>query len=320
MWQIRQPNEPQPENSVRGCLTNRSLAVVPGRLRCVWLLVALFIGLGACIDSEAQIGDNPQEIATIVKNDADSEDSTGDLSASSDAEVDSSDPVSDSPVECTPSNCGGCCNEAGKCMPGDTERACGTGGRKCVSCPSKATCQNGECIDDSPDGPLCVQGTPRECRDTGEQWSPGAIECCVEDASVCTEGDERGCDDDLDGIYWTGTVCCLKHASKCVAGTGSRCADVGVWTGSKCCVNHTGTCTSGESWECTDPNESWTGELCCIAGNPICTDGTDRACEGPDEQWTGTRCCVQNVSSCEVANKNDCRIEGKHWTGTKCCE
>lgn len=48
-------------------------------------------------------------------------------------------------VECTPSNCTGCCSDTGDCLAGDAVDACGGQGAACTSCAANQFCGGGAC-------------------------------------------------------------------------------------------------------------------------------------------------------------------------------
>lgn len=48
-------------------------------------------------------------------------------------------------VQCTASNCAGCCDASGKCVEGTSATACGLNGGACRSCASALTCNAGTC-------------------------------------------------------------------------------------------------------------------------------------------------------------------------------
>jgi hypothetical protein len=52
----------------------------------------------------------------------------------------------------------GCCS-GGICVPGNTNEACGEGGRQCAACPGECSaCQNGACVALFVNGDPCTQG------------------------------------------------------------------------------------------------------------------------------------------------------------------
>jgi hypothetical protein len=68
--------------------------------------------------------------------------------------------------------CQGCCDGAGACQPGDTEAACGIGGRACEVCASRDICDTKNL-----NGPSCVNPCSDRC----------PLRCCLRDGS-CKSG------------------------------------------------------------------------------------------------------------------------------------
>jgi hypothetical protein len=48
-------------------------------------------------------------------------------------------------VQCSASNCAGCCDQGGKCLDGTASSACGLNGGACRSCAAALTCNAGTC-------------------------------------------------------------------------------------------------------------------------------------------------------------------------------
>jgi hypothetical protein len=77
---------------------------------------------------------------------------------------------------CGPSNCPGCCDDAGVCQPGNTEAQCGEQGRACIACNPKFDL----CAPDpaNPDGQVCFS----PCDFKGCNYH-----CCLR-TGACTSG------------------------------------------------------------------------------------------------------------------------------------
>jgi C2 domain len=50
------------------------------------------------------------------------------------------------PPACDTSNCPGCCDATGACVPGDAQAACGHAGKTCSACDAATACTDGVCI------------------------------------------------------------------------------------------------------------------------------------------------------------------------------
>ena len=96
--------------------------------------------------------------------------------------------------------CAGCCTAAGVCEPGNTEAACGVGGRFCQACSSGDVCDT-----ENVNGPICVNPCSNRC----------ALRCCMR-GGICTSGLENtACGNDNSLCHdctATGEVCVLSDA------------------------------------------------------------------------------------------------------------
>lgn len=54
--------------------------------------------------------------------------------------------------QCSPKNCGGCCNASGQCVDGNSTNSCGNGGNTCSVCPGTFICSLGTCQPGSSSG------------------------------------------------------------------------------------------------------------------------------------------------------------------------
>ncbi|MCA2979961.1 MAG: hypothetical protein INH41_31585 [Myxococcaceae bacterium] len=59
-----------------------------------------------------------------------------------------------SPIgDCSPANCGGCCDARGQCQTGVTREACGSGGFRCASCGDTQRCRADATCELDPNAP-----------------------------------------------------------------------------------------------------------------------------------------------------------------------
>jgi hypothetical protein len=136
---------------------------------------------------------------------------------------------------------GGCCQTCydayNNCLAGTNNNTCGTGGIKCVNCPSsKPTCVNAVCACTG-----CVYGTTCPAGTTGSRCGINGGPCQVCTAGICqvatctagvcgtkTAPDGYGCSVSLGTGACLGGVCCTG----CVAGT--SCVDLASQTNDLC--------------------------------------------------------------------------------------
>ncbi len=86
---------------------------------------------------------------------------------------------------CQPSNCDGCCDEAGVCQRGGEQNACGELGGACQVCPANHSCSAGMCLPSAI--PRAEQGTDAGIVDSGIPCDPTTCTgCCLN--GVCTPG------------------------------------------------------------------------------------------------------------------------------------
>jgi hypothetical protein len=105
-----------------------------------------------------------------------------------------------SPSVCNANVCASGCCQNGKCMQGNTNQACGTGGNNCAVCQYPAGCANFVC-----------SSNPANCN-----TSSCGQGCCTN--GICQAGDTNG-------ACGTGGVACID------------CSKVGVCSNKKCAVN-----------------------------------------------------------------------------------
>jgi hypothetical protein len=143
------------------------------------------------------------------------------------------------PPECTPANCTGCCDAAGKCQTGKNPMACGATGLGCEKCPEGASCPEGACV--LPCGPdnctgccdatgqcqngdvdtVCGKGG-EACGDCSTNDQVCAIGVCI--AKVCAETCTGCCDSGGNCIMNTDDAMCGKEGNACEqCGTGKTC-------------------------------------------------------------------------------------------------
>ena len=87
---------------------------------------------------------------------------------------------------CTPSNCLGCCDSSGQCLPGTSASACGSGGNVCSPC---LVCQLGQCVTGNGGGTGTGGGSGGGGGGGGGTCRP---DTCVELGLNCGEADD-GC-------------------------------------------------------------------------------------------------------------------------------
>jgi hypothetical protein len=90
------------------------------------------------------------------------------------------------PTGCDPSNCKGCCDQNGTCVPGTANNACGVGGGFCTDCSfDKGTCSGGLCL---PPPPVCDPSTCKGCCDANKNCLPGNLDSfCGNGGKACTD-------------------------------------------------------------------------------------------------------------------------------------
>ena len=191
---------------------------------------------------------------------------------------------------CSPATCPGCCDKNGRCQPGDSEQACGTGGERCVNCPGPDTCQSGQCHCT----PNC-QG--KKCGSDGCFASCGSCppgQTCIAQSGQCRQGTcgrqtcPQGCCD-TDGTCEPGNnaTFCGTNGEKCVT-----CQPAQICTKQGQCQDEF-SCDSENCNGCCDPAPFVTGAV-CRAGNTEQACGTDGAacvkCPGSDLTCQNGQC------------------------------
>ncbi len=94
------------------------------------------------------------------------------------------------PPPCDRSNCTGCCEPGGECLPGTSRNYCGKGGVVCGVCASPQRCQASMCVDPvdagPPDAGPIVLNCAAGCR-VENDCQPGNLpEACGADGGVCS--------------------------------------------------------------------------------------------------------------------------------------
>jgi hypothetical protein len=187
------------------------------------------------------------------------------------------------PETCDRSNCPGCCDSSGVCLPGTSRSFCGGGGVVCQPCGASRRCSAGLCVDvvdaGSPDaGDSCL--CPRGCC-ASQSCQPGNLnEACGLDGGAC--------------------VTC-EAGLRCEAGACVPAACSG-------CLDPVGVCRSG-----SEPRACGRNSALCQACAPleVCLAG---ACSTQPCNSTTCRmgCCLAGV--CQTASAQTCGINGAPCT------
>lgn len=180
-------------------------------------------------------------------------------------------------VHCQPSNCDGCCDEAGQCRSGNELEACGELGGTCSACPAHHKCSGGACQPSS--NPAVTEDPDAGTVDSGVPCEPGTCAGCCQ-MGVCTPGNAdsacgtggRECTPCAGALICSGGTCtgaclgCRDASGNCLPGNQvSACgADGGVCSS---CVND----QSCEFGQCLNTACSATNCAGCCDGN-ICVD------------------------------------------------
>lgn len=186
--------------------------------------------------------------------------------------------------------CQGCVDSTGACVDGDSNDACGTEGRSCVTCLEDQVCTDeGVCVD-TPD---CTPDTCDGCCDSSGACVDGnddmacgrsGLPCsaCAADSS-CVEGAcQRECGPDscpgccnAEGECLSGATdtSCGMGGGACTdcASIGAECDDNGTCVEAGCAASCDGCCNEGE---CVNP----TFDAQCGVDGEACVDCGDRAC------------------------------------------
>lgn len=233
-------------------------------------------------------------------------------------------------VVCKPETCAGCCL-AGKCVAGNTQEACGSGGLPCVVCEGKDSCAQGQCL---PYGDKC---NPTNCMgcckadscvagDTKEACGKGGLACeacassqkCEQGSCGCSPTTCSGCCDAL-GICRSGTdsAACGSAGGACKACAGSEGCVGGVCKGGAgcgpsscpgCCAAskcEAGTASSACGKAGSTCQVCASGESCVsgICKNPTCgpTSGCTGCCKGSQcLSGTSATACGTGGESCQI--------------------
>lgn len=94
------------------------------------------------------------------------------------------------PPPCDRSNCTGCCDSSGECLPGTSRNYCGKGGVVCGVCAAPQRCQASMCVDPADAGPVdagpIVLNCAAGCR-VENDCQPGNLpEACGADGGSCS--------------------------------------------------------------------------------------------------------------------------------------
>jgi hypothetical protein len=255
----------------------------------------------------------------------------------------------DAPAQapCDPTSCPtGCCDATGTCVRGNTSRACGRGGERCVDCLSTGlACATG--IGDAGQGGVCASATAATCtpancagccegttcRDGSAltacgKGSAACVACplgaacvggaCVDQLSTCGPANCVGCCIGTTCMVGTDQTACGQLGDKCQNCTGNGgCHQTGPLGGGKCgSAGCGGNCASGccdRFLECLPGTDN----LACGGGGnqcEVCSGGG--ACAGHGCPLGG--CSIDNCSGCcdafgvchETSDLSNCGTDG----------
>jgi len=164
---------------------------------------------------------------------------------------------------CGPGNCGGCCDQFGKCLEGESKNSCGKDGESCESCDSDESCIKQECSDEA-----CGPDNCDGCCKGGDCKSGKTSTYCGEDGETCDK--------------CKSTETCDKDKRKCVASECNKenCADG--------CCDSRGICQKDQR-----------NGACGLGGRSCISCGDGMACQKSTGscQPAGDICNVSNCSS-----------------------
>jgi hypothetical protein len=226
---------------------------------------------------------------------------------------------SDTPPECSPDTCLGCCSSTGECLDGDRDDACGYDGVACEACLNPEKCVanvlRAEC--EIP-GPLIET----DCTDLLDNDGDGLIDCfdpdCVEGSPFC-EAEfycDDGFDNDADGLIDCDDPDCAEF-EHCQAPCGPANCD-GCCTAEGACVVGTSAAACGAGGvsceACTDGYtcNDFFGEFAC-GPEPCGPQSCAGCCAGPFACLAGTSglACGSGGEACVTCSPSEtCESEG----------
>jgi hypothetical protein len=222
---------------------------------------------------------------------------------------------------CTPQSCpNGCCDEDGNCQPGNTLQSCGTGGEACEPCNDQRICQDGQCVNCSPN---CICQGQDFCTDPG---APNTV--CFEDdvaerqcfCLVSRAGEPFCGNGSLTPSDCTTDVDCQSVApgAFCVdaAPTAPLCVTDSNFCVPPCCTPQScpdGCCDNVGGGNCQPGNTL----QACGTGGEICQScGDDEICQNGRCVTCSPTCTCMGQSACSAAGDNIVCFE--HDDGTVC--
>ncbi len=141
--------------------------------------------------------------------------------------------VCESPPDCNPDNCDGCC-DGDDCIATPSDAACGAGGSECTSCGDDASCIDGTC--------------ELPCEDT-------CFGCCTAEGECIEDGDSN---DDACGFLGLQCEACL----------GDQFCDFGICSSPGCIQSCDGCCVGDTCFDGFEDSECGFEETC-----EVCVDG-----------------------------------------------
>ena len=232
---------------------------------------------------------------------------------------------------CGPSNCTTGCCQAGMCVLGSSNTACGKGGANCTNCTQASqTCKNRVCSGGSQ---TCGPGKCAGCCKAGLCLTGNTHSVCGKGGTACVNCTASGktCDSSTGACKGGGpttcnstncsTGCCKNNqchpgntVSVCGKG-GGACVDCSA-SGKKCdssigaCKSSGPSCGPTSCGGCCKNNSCYSGNTAtaCGKGAATCVDcsASGQACDSS----TGT--CKSNPTTCSPSNCSGC------CNGTKC--
>ena len=220
---------------------------------------------------------------------------------------------------CGPSNCDGCCDQTGACLPGSEAAACGLQGQVCSPCDTPRLCNAGFCgnpdLGDSDAGVLCRLSCAGCCLPDQTCVLPGsgldacgtagaACEACRPSqqclTSVCRNPSCAGCVE-ADGGCAPGDA---GQACGAEGGSCSNCGPLAACHSGRCactgCKSLSGRCFAGTAASACGSG----GAFCASCGSGQCDAGhctpapaPDAGCAAPGSPCgSGVGCCSGTCS------------------------
>ncbi len=179
----------------------------------------------------------------------------------------------------------GCCDENGRCQPGNTTEVCGGGGGSCEVCPVRDECESGSCSGCVASCPGCCSGAT--CND------PVPVSTCGTDGQTCVTCDSLK----ADGCSPSGECQCggsesCRPGLHCVNGV-CVCNEEACPIG--CCLG--GVCHSGE------------GDSACGSGGVTCADCSADHATGVCEIGACVMTCDANWGDCNSSPDDGCETD-----------